>query len=314
MPESTTSHPSRQQRVAIGATALLLALWGSVPLFSQIHAEYPGCENNLVRNGDFSSGMVSGKMSVGGRAPGWTFAYDRSSPDAGVGAGCGEPGFIGMWGNRVVGEAVVQVLERGFVRGETYRISFCASWQPGPQAPYPVRFAFRASARELTGPEDFSGYDMGTSDQVLSGEWTSMTLPPWTAPADCNILTVSATNQSAYDNGDSTSYGCIDRICILKEAISGAGEAAPVPEAALACAPMPLRSDGIVTCMLPTEGEGRLSLVNVLGSEVRVLAQGFFPRGRTEMRISTAGLPPGVYLLLLRFSGSLTARRILAGG
>ena len=277
---------------------------------------YPGCENNLVRNGDFSAGMVSGQMSAGGRAPGWTFAYGGCSPDAGVGPGCGEPGFIGMWGNRVVGEAVVQVLDKGFVRGETYLIAFCARWKPGPLAPYPVRFAFRASTTELTGPEDFSGYDMGTSDPVWSGEWTSMALPPWTAPANCNILTVSATNQSSFDNGDSTSHGHIDRICILKADVSSAGEiAAPLtPEAALECSPMPLRSEGIVTCTLSAEGEGTLSLVNALGFEVRVLAQGFFARGRTQTRISTAGLPPGVYLLMLRFSGSLTARRILVGG
>ncbi|MDI6767492.1 MAG: hypothetical protein QME52_11780, partial [Bacteroidota bacterium] len=173
------------------------------------------CPNNIIQNWSFINGAVQGAMPSPGATSNWTAAY--RSPDVHIVDGCGDPAYIGMWGNRVVGEAIQQTLATPFIPGGTYSISFCARWIQNPVRPYPPQFEFRASNVPLTSPQDPNGVLIGVSLPVTSADWvTPVTIPNWTNTTGTSflILTISSTNQSSAEHGDSTSYGHIDRICV----------------------------------------------------------------------------------------------------
>jgi hypothetical protein len=165
------------------------------------------CPNNIVENWSFTPDFVP-----------WIVAY--GSPDTGSSstAWC-DLGKVCMWGNKVAGEAIYQTpLASPFAKDWCYAIKFDAVWLPFPGRPYPVQFEFRASNQPLTGPGLPPGVArIGVSAPVTPAQtWMSMPTIKWKATDDYSILTVSATNQSSYPHGDSTSYGAIDRICIYK--------------------------------------------------------------------------------------------------
>jgi len=175
------------------------------------------CSLNIVQNWSFIDGAVEGQMPSPGQIDNWTLAY--GTPDVHIGNGCCDLAFVTMWGNQFVGEAIQQTLT--FVKDRCYSIKFCALWPHLPGRPYPVRFEFRASNVPLTGTGVPPGVVIGVSPPVTpEQQWMSMPTIRWKAPDDYSILTVSATNQSSYPHGDSTSAGRIDRICIY-EYISG---------------------------------------------------------------------------------------------
>ena len=177
------------------------------------------CPGNIIQNWSFINGAVPGAMPSPGQTSNWTRAY--VSPDVAVPGGCGDLAFVGMWGNQAVGEAIQQTLATPLVLGVTYAIEFCARWSPHPGRPYPVQFAFRASNVPLTSPQDPNGVLIGVSQAITQQDWVTMTLPNWLATGAFSILTISATNQSSFDHGDSTSYGHIDRICIRRTPTGG---------------------------------------------------------------------------------------------
>jgi hypothetical protein len=69
--------------------------------------------------------------------------------------------------------------------------------------------------------------------------------------------------------------------------------------------PNPFNPSTTVAFSLPSAGEARLTLVDGLGREVRVIAERTFPAGRHEVTLDASGLGSGVYFCLLR-AGSLT--------
>ena len=78
---------------------------------------------------------------------------------------------------------------------------------------------------------------------------------------------------------------------------------APAPVASLSSAPNPVRSEAVVTLELARPSAVRLSVVDVLGREVAVLAAD--PRAAGVLRLpwSAAGLAPGAYRLVLAADG-----------
>lgn len=176
------------------------------------------CPNNIVQNWSFINGAIPGPMPSPGQATNWTRSY--GTPDVALVGSCGDSAFIGMWGNQVVGEALQQTTP--LIQGGTYEISFCARWSPELGRPYPVQFTFRASNVSLTSPQDLNGELIGVSQPITSQQnWVTVTLPNWTATGTFSILTISATNQSSFNHGDSTSYGHIDRVCIHRVGTTG---------------------------------------------------------------------------------------------
>ena len=73
--------------------------------------------------------------------------------------------------------------------------------------------------------------------------------------------------------------------------------------------PNPLRGAATVAFALPAAGPLRLTLVDVLGRAVAVLAEGEWPAGRHAVVLDAGALPPGVYVVRLEAAGVSLARR-----
>ena len=75
-------------------------------------------------------------------------------------------------------------------------------------------------------------------------------------------------------------------------------------------APNPVREDGVVRFETEAPGPVRLSVFDVLGREVAVLAQGVLRAGTHEAPLDARGLAPGVYVVRLVASGASAAQRV----
>lgn len=174
------------------------------------------CLNNVVTNGDFSSGLVivgDGSMPASSVAS-WSLL--TRSPQVGV-AGCDTPGHIQMWGNLVVGESIQQALASPGIRaGKTYRASLRYQLElpgPDPQDEVSVRLAASIGAPSTYPP--LAGTDViGVTPLTSSSTCVAHTFPVWTAPNDGSYLTVNAENGSSIDDGFHHSFARIDDICI----------------------------------------------------------------------------------------------------
>ncbi len=76
-------------------------------------------------------------------------------------------------------------------------------------------------------------------------------------------------------------------------------------------APNPFRSRTQIPFTLSRAGAVRLSIVNILGETVRILAEGEFPPGRQVRTLDAGDLPPGFYFTRLETSSGTRTRRML---
>lgn len=174
------------------------------------------CLNNVVTNGDFSSGLVivgDGSMPASS-VDNWSLL--TRSPQVGV-AGCDTPGHIQMWGNLAVGESIKQELAPTGIRaGKSYRASLRYQLElpgPDPQDEVSVRLAASIGAPSIYPP--LAGTDLiGVTPLTSSNTCVPYTFPVWTAPNDAAYLTVNAENDSSIDDGFHHSFARIDDICI----------------------------------------------------------------------------------------------------
>jgi hypothetical protein len=190
------------------------------------------CRGNILKNGNFSSFNIAGTSNF---PPSTVTKWDRafgtpqiaSSPLA---PGCdGKPGFTMMWGNRVVGEAIRQTNVQ-IQPGRIYRVSACVRVDTSnPVLPKYVRFNVRASVGPLssytvTGPlptvttigmiGDATNTPVSSPQGIVSTQWTSVTLPDWTAPAAFDTITINPENDSTRNDGNTVSWGHLDNFCI----------------------------------------------------------------------------------------------------
>ena len=63
--------------------------------------------------------------------------------------------------------------------------------------------------------------------------------------------------------------------------------------------------------LLGKEGPLKLEVLDLLGNPVSTLSRGVKPRGRHGFRLSTAGLPAGLYLVKLEMDGRREVRKLL---
>ncbi len=174
---------------------------------------------NLVQNGDFSAGIhaVGDGSMPASTVANWSEAFN-SSPQLTAIAGCGgSPGYVRMWGNQVVGEAIQQTLSAPLVQGHTYKLSACVAWMNNnPTLPPYVRFRARLSNGPLqsyTSPGTLIG--IFGSPNITATLWTTMVLPNWTAPANnLNTLTINPENAFTVNDGNYVSWGQIDNVCL----------------------------------------------------------------------------------------------------
>lgn len=205
--------------------ALVAALGGcSVPISLPIAALCPG---NLLQNGDFAAGIQ--RTGDGSMPPSlvsdWTAAFE--TPQIYDGAGCGNPGFISMWGNQVVGEGIRQTLSAPLVQGRTYRFSACVRWLDNNlTVPQYVRFKVRTSTGYIVNYTDPAAL-VGTIGEtasippptglgITSTNWSTVTLQDWVATGAFNWITINPENALSINDGSQVSWGQIDNACLLE--------------------------------------------------------------------------------------------------
>ena len=177
------------------------------------------CAGNLIQNGDFTDGLVTGYLGLGGNEDHWSAA--SRSPQVMSPGGCdsGNIGSIGVLGNTSEGDAMEQVLSgAGFESGHLYQVTICLRNPPLPPTQVNIaarvgytRFRVRASNTLLGSYADPAGVIVGETGQITSPAWTSTVLLNWTAGANYSRITINPFNDVAWPD---TSYGEIDRICV----------------------------------------------------------------------------------------------------
>ena len=100
------------------------------------------------------------------------------------------------------------------------------------------------------------------------------------------------------------------RFLLRVEAATTAAEEAPRAEITLAVAPNPTAGRARLAYTLPAAASVRLVLVDALGREVAVVADGERAAGRHDALVDAGGLAPGVYALRLSAGGLTVTRRL----
>ena len=195
--------------------ALLLPLFLiSVLVFEpSSRAQRSGCPGNLLLNGDFATGVVavgSGNFPPS-TVPNWSSAF--GTPQILTSMGCGNSGFVKMWGNKTVGEGIKQTVN--IQAGHTYKLSACVRVDTSnPVLPNYVRFNVRAwppgGAITYTGAAPV----IGLTGNITATTWTPVTLPNWTAPANLDTITINPENDNTANDGNTVSWGWIDNVCL----------------------------------------------------------------------------------------------------
>lgn len=212
---------SRQAKTSKGFLTpifiLLVSITFLVPVETPSSAQADRCPGNLLKNGDFATGVV---VAGGGNfppstVPSWASAFN--TPQVSAGQGCGNPGFVSMWGNKTVGEAIRQT-GVPIQAGRKYRVSACVRWpNNNPALPNYVRFNVRASSGSLanypTGA-NFNEAQIGVSPNITSTLWATVTLPDWTAPSAYDTITINPENDNTANDGGTVSWIQLDNVCI----------------------------------------------------------------------------------------------------
>jgi hypothetical protein len=218
-----TSRPLLPLFVLTLAVAFVLALQPS-------RAQEDCCRGNLLKNGSFSAFTIAASSNfppstVNAWLPAFATPQIVSSP---LWPGCdGKPGFISMWGNKLVGEGIRQT-NVAIQAGHTYRVSACVKVDVTNNAlPKYVRLNVRASNGPLssytaTGPTaptigiigDPSNTPSIAAPGITSTAWLSVTLANWTAPPGVfNTITINPENDNTGD-GNTVSWAHVDNVCI----------------------------------------------------------------------------------------------------
>ena len=79
---------------------------------------------------------------------------------------------------------------------------------------------------------------------------------------------------------------------------------------ALGVSPNPVASGGVVRVSVPETGRVRVSVVDVLGREVSVLADGERTAGTHDVALDAGRLAPGVYVVRVTVGRETVARRV----
>lgn len=251
------------------------------------------CEDNIVLNGDFTAGLVSGNLGSPGNVNNWTTW--TNTPQVIVGDTCQEAGAIQMWGNQVVGESIQQPV--AFTLGGIYEVTFCGKWLNTVQDS--VRFRFRAS----TGLPGSYLNCSGTCDEiylspVLTTNWVTYTSAAWTATQNFNTLTISVWNNYNINDGAYVSWSRIDDVCIRRIGTSATNDIAGQVSATLF--PNPTSGDMILEFGQSLESDAQISIMDLTGRPVQQI---LVKAGMKSQSISISNYPAGIYLVRAMSNG-----------
>ncbi|MBK7937487.1 MAG: hypothetical protein IPJ82_10510 [Lewinellaceae bacterium] len=237
------------------------------------------CEDNLVLNGTYTSGLTPGNLGGGGNVNNWSSIFN--TPQVITHDSCAEAGAIQMWGNQVVGEGVGQPLV--FQAGNTYQVTFCGMWMNTVQDS--VRIRFRAS----TGPlGSYFNCPSGACDEiflspVLTTTWTTYTSALWTPTQNYSNLNITIWNNFAINNGAYVSWARIDDICIRKVGVTTAADDVSAPVVSAKIFPNPTGGDATLEFGAALDAPATLLVSDLLG---RPLQQTVAAPGQTSHQLS----------------------------
>ena len=245
------------------------------------------CTDNIVKNGDFSAGLLPGNLGGPGNVSNWTTW--TNSPQVILGDTCQDAGAIQMWGNQVVGESIQQPVT--FNTGGIYEVTFCGKWLNTVQDS--VRFRFRAS----TGLPGSYLNCSGTCDEiylspVLTTSWMTYTSAPWTATQNFNTLTISVWNNYNLNDGAYVSWSRIDDVCIRRIGTSATKDIPGQVSATLF--PNPTGGNLTLEFGQPLENDAQVDIMDLTG---RTIQQIEVPAGQARQSLSINQSPAGMYLV-----------------
>lgn len=245
------------------------------------------CKDNLVKNGDFTDGLIPGNLGGPGNVNNWTTW--TNTPQVITVDTCMEAGAMQMWGNQVVGESIQQPVN--FTMGDIYEVTLCGKWLNTVQDS--VRWRFRAS----TGAPGSYLNCSGTCDEiyltpVLTTNWVTYTSAPWTATQNYNTLTISVWNNYNINDGAYVSWARLDDVCIRKIGTSAVKDLEGQISASIY--PNPTNGDISLQFKRQLESKAKISLMDMTG---RVLQESSAAAGHTQHQLSLGNYPPGMYLV-----------------
>jgi len=252
-----------------------------------VTAEPQLCEGNIVKNGNFSAGLLPGNLGGPGNVSNWTTW--TNTPQVILGDTCQDAGAIQMWGNQVVGESIQQPVV--FTSGGIYEVTFCGKWLNTVQDS--VRFRFRAS----TGLPGSYLNCSGTCDEiylspVLSTSWVTYTSAPWTATQNFNTLTISVWNNYNVNDGAYVSWSRIDDVCIRRIGTSATKDILGQVSATLF--PNPTSGNLTLEFGQALENDAQIEIMDLTG---RTIQQIEVAAGQTRQSLSINQSPSGMYLV-----------------
>lgn len=177
---------------------------------------------HMIVNGTFGNSLTGTQDIVPGSVAPWNAG--TGSPQISPGDGCGDRGFLQMWGNASVGESTVQQLATPIVKGHTYKITACVKFRDDNPENYTrhVKARFVAfdppssgSGRLEQNPPHASVIgSIKTSDTT----WTTISTAEWTADANYSGFSINAENETPDDGTPYTvSWIRIDNVQLLEK-------------------------------------------------------------------------------------------------
>jgi hypothetical protein len=219
------SRKVRTRRILLAVPFILglVFVLSLIPFYS--NAQVTSCPGNILKNGDFTSFTAGGDLSSDS-VKNWV--PSSNTPQLAPELGCGNPGFIRMWGNKVVGESISQT-GLPIKKGHSYKLSACVKWSNNNSAlPQYVRANVRASngipGYTATGPTaptigiigDLSNTPPIAPPGIISPSWMTVELPTWIATEDFNTITINPENNSSADDGNQVSWLDLDNVCLVE--------------------------------------------------------------------------------------------------
>jgi choice-of-anchor C domain-containing protein len=147
----------------------------------------------------------------------------------------------------------------------------------------------------------------------ITGMWA------WDPGWDLRVFTFLASSDSTTIELFSTMAGttgpAVDSVTVELTSLAGVESTAPPGLSLATPAPNPARGASAVEFSLPAGARARVSLFDLVGREIAVLADGVFPPGSHravwDARIAGRAAPPGLYLVSMATPGSTLTRHLL---
>ena len=75
--------------------------------------------------------------------------------------------------------------------------------------------------------------------------------------------------------------------------------------------PNPFNSNTVIKFSIPSEGQVRIELYNVIGELIKTIADGFFNAGIQTVNLSSDDLPSGIYLYRLKIGTQSFTKKLI---